>query len=141
MPPLDATYSEPEPIEAAVDAVADPASASPLDAARSDLRIRPAADADLHDLRQDNLRLETLRRHLQKDVVVKDAYLTHLRADLRAKDRDIAGLRETVTGLHRSIADTLRQPRYRAVDVLNARLHQLPFLHRMLKRWLTAKKA
>ena len=141
MPPLDATYSEPEPIEAAVDAVAEPACASPLDAARSERRIRPATDADLHDLRQANLRLETLRRHLQKDIVVKDAYLVHLRAELRARDRDIAGLRETVTGLHRSIAETLRQPRYRVVDALNAAMHQLPFLHRILKRWFTARKA
>ena len=77
--------------------------------------------------------LEHVRRYLQKDIAVKDAYLSALRSDLRQKDKELAALRDELLSLHQRIAETLSQPRYRLVDRLNAVLLRFARLHALLK--------
>lgn len=118
-----------------------------LDSGVPGLSATRSADPDeVEGLREEIDRLELLRRHLLKDIVVKDAYLAALRADRRAKESEISALHaeisalhESIAGLHGSIAQTLSQPRYRAVDALNAALHRVTFLHVLLKRWLVGQ--
>ena len=112
-----------------------------LEAGLPDSRATRSADGDeVEALRYEIARLEMLRRHLQKDVVVKDAYLAALRADLGAKQYEISTLHESVARLHESIAETLSQPRYRAVDRLNRALHHVAFFHILLRRWLVGPR-
>jgi septal ring factor EnvC (AmiA/AmiB activator) len=91
-------------------------------------------DDEVRTLRTEIARLETRQRHLQKDIVVKDAYLAALRAELFAKEAENAVLRESMARLHASIAHTLSQPRYRAADAVNRALRRFKFLHALLKR-------
>jgi hypothetical protein len=112
-----------------------------LEAGLPDSRATRSADGDeVEALRYEIARLEMLRRHLQKDVVVKDAYLAALRADLGAKEYEISTLHESLARLHESFAKTLSQPRYRVVDALNRALHHVAFLHFLLKRWLVGRR-
>jgi hypothetical protein len=97
---------------------------------------RPAAGDSMEGLRAHIAKLELLRRHFQKDIAVKDAYLAVLRADLREKERTIVALSEALTALHAQIAQTLSQPRYRVVDAINRVLRYAPSVHRFLKRRL-----
>src|SRR5947209_7472363 len=86
----------------------------------------PGSDSsDVMVLRHAVTRLELRQSHLQKDLVVKDAYLATLRAELLAMERELTVLREA--------ADMLNQPRHRLVDALNRILHRVPLLHRLLK--------
>ena len=129
-----------EPRESARGLVVDSDRIVALDSGVPGSSATRSADPDeVEGLREEIDRLELLRRHLLKDIVIKDAYLAEIRADLRAKESEISALRESIAGLHGSIAHTLSQPRYRAVDALNAALHRVAFLHMLLKRWLVGQ--
>lgn len=107
--------------------------------ATPDQRALAVGDDEAITLRAEIARLETRQRHLQKDIVVKDAYLAALRADLFAKEAENARLQESMARLHASFARTLSQPRYRAADAVNRVLHRFEFLHTLVKRGVTAR--
>jgi DNA repair exonuclease SbcCD ATPase subunit len=104
-------------------------------------------EAELARLAREHDRLVWIDDHRRRDLMLKDAFLSELRLELqerqfelsacheqlRSRDAEVSALNRHLAAVHEGIASTLRQPRYRLVDRINATLRRTPHVHRLLK--------